>query len=231
METLLLILTCFFSGQHLQNLQQEPKSLRPSTTLNVSNFQFPEFQEGKVFFKSGRSTDTRLNYSYLHGAVMFLNSRGDTLLLTDKDRIDYIAIGKVKFYCQPSDGEFQLVADCSKVLLVLKKQFTLLGDKSSTSVQKYVASSSHDAPSSLLISKQGGEFYGQNNYSTGDYKVKTTFFLIDANRRLHVANKAGFLKIYMKSKPELAEYFRKNAVSFNNETSLRNLLTFCEQLN
>jgi|GEM_PF-2485464 len=228
MHTLLLIIVFLVSAEPLLNLPMESQAMPTSTKCRNYNYQFSQFQEGRVLFKGGLSTKARLNYNLLHGAVMFLNSGGDTLLITNKDRIEHITIGNEVFYCQPFEGDFQLVARYKKVLLVQKKQLALMSTKSSASDQKYTAGSESDIPGSLLLSYQDGEFRWQNKTSDPAYRLKASYFLIDQNKRLHAANKAGFLKIYGKDRAKLAEYFRENEVNIKDEIALKNLMLFCE---
>ena len=231
MKLLLLVISLLIPAKSVQIIPKEIQEGLSSVQRYNGHYQFPEFREGNVYFKGGQVTKTRLNYSYRSGEVVYLNSRGDTLLITNKERIKQITIGDHVFYARASDGDFLWVAGDNKNLLVQKTQFEIRGDRSSSSVQKYIASASHDVPNSLLLGKQGGEFYWQNNSSGHDYQVKTNYFLIDENNRLHIANTAGFLKIYWRNKKDLEAHIKYANVNFREESSLKNLLKFCENLN
>ncbi|RYY88609.1 MAG: hypothetical protein EOO15_08430, partial [Chitinophagaceae bacterium] len=77
--------------------------VNPGETINgilkpTDIFKYPEFAAGTVYFKNGAATNGKLNYSYLAGAVQFIDPKGDTLSLNDDDQIGLVTIGKDSFY-------------------------------------------------------------------------------------------------------------------------------------
>jgi len=194
------------------------------------NYQFTEFTEGKVYFKDGKYTSAKLNYNYLHGAIEFINANKDTLVMTNKVRIDYIAVGENIFYSQNEAGEIELVADYGNVILAKKTHLVLKGNKSNASGQKYSANSESAIPSSLMISNQTGEFRWENTLSKPDYRYKTEYYLIDQNRIFHLAKKKSLLKIYSRQKSIVSDYLKRIDVNFGNEDHLKNLLQFCSTM-
>ena len=194
------------------------------------NYQFTEFREGKVYFKNGKYTSAKLNYNYLHGAIEFINASKDTLVMTNKGRIDYIAVGETVFYSQGEAGEIEFVADYGNILLAKKTHLVLKGNKSNASDQKYSANPDSGTPTSLLISNQTGEFRWENTASKPDYKYKTDYYIIDQNRIFHLAKRTSLMKIYSRQKNTLAEYLKKTNVDFDNEAQLRELLQFCSTM-
>jgi len=194
------------------------------------NYQFSDFKEGKVYFKDGKSTNAKLNYNYLHGAIEFINGTRDTLLMTNKSRINYIKVDETIFYSQEEKGEMEVVADFGTILLAKKTHFVLKGNKANASEQKYVAAPENSTPTSLLISNQSGEFRWQNNTVRPEYTCKTEYYVIDRNRIFHIAKRSSLMKIYGRNKSELSGYLKKNDIHFNNENELKQLLAFCSSM-
>ncbi|SEI74231.1 hypothetical protein SAMN04487995_1975 [Dyadobacter koreensis] len=193
-------------------------------------YQFDEFKDGKVHFKNGKFTKAKLNYNYLLGAIEFISNGKDTLIITNKSRVDYIALNESIFYSQEGQGDMELVAEFGTVLLAKKTHLVIKGSKANSSEQKYISNPESVTPTSLLISNQTGEFRWQNTTAKPEYKYKTDYFLIDQNRLFHLAKKSNFMKIYGKHRSALSDYFRKNDVDFNNQDALRSLLRYCSSL-
>lgn len=190
-------------------------------------YQFNAFKDGTVYFKNGKHTKAKLNYNYLHGAIEFINATKDTLVMTNKGRIDYIAVEENIFYMQEDHGDTELVASFGNILLTKKTHLVAKGNKANASEQKYMANPEAGTPTSLLISNQGGEFRWQNNTVNPDYKFKTEYYFIDRNHLFHVAKRTNLLKVFDKNKSELSDYLKRNDINFNDEDHLKKVLQFC----
>ncbi|MCF2447419.1 hypothetical protein L0657_25925 [Dyadobacter sp. CY345] len=226
--TLLVCMLIFFS---LVCIAVKPKKSCPElSTMEMGKYQFKEFKEGKVYFKNGKFTKVKLNYNYLHGAIEYISPNKDTLIMTNKERIDFIALDERMYYAQKEHGDIEVVAEFGKVKLAKKTHLVLRGNKTNASEQKYSANPESATPTSLLISNQAGEFGWQNTTTKPDYKFKTDYYLIDQNRVFHPAKKSSFMKVYGKQKDSLSYYFHKNNVDFSDPEQLKSLLRFCNDL-
>lgn len=225
MKTLSLLLFLFMPVEDANLTAREAQK-----NDNHGIYQFEKFVFGKVYLRYNMVTSALMNYNYMHGAVQFIDVKGDTLLITNQERIKYITIGDAIFYPQETGGDVQWLADYGKFKLACKKYLTEKGSKASGSEQKYAAGFDALTPSTLLISNQGGEFQWQNNTANRGYTYKFTYYIMDQNGRLLVAGKSNFLKIFAKWKPELQNYFQEHQVNFQNEQHLNKLLTFCSAL-
>lgn len=234
MKTLLFVLLLsapasdIISQTITSNLEREKKEVIRVSPKGL--YQFDEFKDGKVFFKNGKHTRVKLNYNYLHGEVQYIATNRDTLLITNKEFIDHIAIGENIFYSQLKNGEMEVVGNFNNVLLAKKKYLAVKGNSANMSDRKLIATSESAIPSSLLINNLNGEFQWQNNASHPEYKYKTTYFLIDQNRNFHAARRSGFSKIYAKQQNALSDFLRQNDIDFNNEDQLKQLLQFCSEI-
>ena len=233
MKTLLFVLLLSVPASDLIS-QTLPTGLeKESKKISVSPkglYQFDEFKDGKVFFKNGKHTRVKLNYNYLHGEVQYIATNRDTLLITNKDFIDHIAIGENIFYSQQKNGDMEVVGNFNNVLLAKKKYLAVKGTSANMSERKLMATSESVIPSSLLISNLNGEFQWQNNALRPEYKYKTTYYLIDQNRKFHAARRSGFSKIYAKQQNALTDFLRQKDIDFNDEDQLKQLLQFCSEI-
>jgi hypothetical protein len=57
----------------------EVKEIVPANEI----YQFPEFLQGLVIFKDGKSAPGKLNYNRLRAEIQFIDPKGDTLSLAN----------------------------------------------------------------------------------------------------------------------------------------------------
>lgn len=106
---------------------------QPSKVLRVKNgqdatkfipakdrYEYPDFQYGRLNHINGKHAVSRLNYCYLLGEVMFINTHGDTLALADNNQIRYADIGNSRYYPLPENGFVEVVKDYGTMLLTKK---------------------------------------------------------------------------------------------------------------
>src|SRR5688572_32802432 len=53
----------------------------------VDIYYYPQFNNGKVFFKDGAKGGAKLNYTRLFDQMLFIDARGDTLALADRKSV------------------------------------------------------------------------------------------------------------------------------------------------
>lgn len=228
MKPFFLLLLSFFLVVLPDYALAETTSCCPEgVVMTQAVYQFNAFKEGAVYFKNGKHSKAKLNYNYLHGAIEFIDGSKDTLVMTNKGRIDYITVEQSIFYAQEDNGDMELVADFGNIMLVKKTHLVVKGNKTNASEQKYVANPESATPTALLISNQGGEFRWQNNTVNPDYKFKTEYYFIDRNHLFHIAKRANLLKVFAKNKTALSNYLKQNDINFNEETQLKKVLQFC----
>jgi hypothetical protein len=229
MKNLRLVIT--FAWIAIDSFSQPPEfGSNLSPTTSPLHWQFDEFHEGRVYFRYNMSTAAKLNYSYVHGAIEFLSGHGDTLLLDHPDRVERILIGPHVYFSIPGGGEVELVENFGNIRLTVRRQLIAKASHSYASDQRYSATTNADIPSSLLISSSMGEVRWQNTTHVPDRTLKTSYFLIDRNGMVFLADRTAFLKIYSRDKRQLLQYFRENRVNFENEENLKKLLNHCREI-
>lgn len=225
MKTLLLLLfVC-----SLCNAATEDKCREESIAMET-RYQFAAFREGTVYFKNGKSTSALLNYNYLHGQVMFIGPGKDTLLLTNKYRIDRMEIDGSIFRPQDDLGEMEVIETFGKISLLQKRQLVIKGNGHSASDQKFTSNPGASTPSSLLMSRNNGELQWSNNSSPSELRFKTVYYILDQNNIPHQASKSAIKKIFAKNAFLLSRYWKENPVNFNDCEQLRKLLQYCSTI-
>ena len=61
-------------------------------------YHYPQFTNGKVFFRDGAKAAARMNFSRLTDQMLFIDPKGDTLELADEITIKFIAIERDTFF-------------------------------------------------------------------------------------------------------------------------------------
>ncbi|MCF0050713.1 hypothetical protein LXM25_11635 [Dyadobacter sp. LJ53] len=85
-------------------------------------FQFTRFLDGQVLFRNGKMSKAKMNYSLVHGEVLFVDAKKDTLLFNDNDLIHKILVGENLYFYTKGHGHVHAIADFGGIRLG-KKQF------------------------------------------------------------------------------------------------------------
>jgi hypothetical protein len=189
-----------------------------------SRYIYNSFLDGKVYFKNGRTSSAKLNYSVVFSQIQFIGNARDTLVLANIEYIDTIAIGRDVYYYQNGYGHIQRIAKAGK--MTLGKNFGLLskGAEKAVGYGQYSQTSAVDGYSTY-IDGDGR----MRNLTTNDQTVlhrKSWYFWIDANQRISLATKSNLLRIFPKHKKELNGFIDQHHIDLLNEQDLIRLLEF-----
>jgi hypothetical protein len=194
----------------------------------ADRFQYDQFIDGQAFFRAGKISRAKFNYSLVHGELMFIAPNKDTLLMTDNDFIDRVTVGDDLYYYLRGHGHIQVEANFGKVTLG-KKQFLIrMGN------EKYAAYGQYSSTSAISSFSSYMNHNGQMQFLDGQDKVvlkrRVTFFLIDKNKRFYPATRANLLKIFSSHKGEVSNFLRENDIELEHEPDLVRTLQFCSTL-
>jgi len=198
----------------------------------VKIYRFPNFRQGKVYFRDGTITSATLNYNFLNGHIEFISSNGDTLALVKEQILNLktVIIDSSRFYYHSVYGYMEQIAG-NETGKILKKQDYRVSKRekiggyeqpsSTNAIESYSSFTSADGSilTSLIV---------KENITLK--RVKLYFFGDEYNTFLP-ANKKNLLRLYPKNKAQLQSYLNKNEVDFNSEADLKNLLLPLSQEN
>ena len=188
---------------------------------------YDEFHTGRIHFTNGKVTMARLNYSLLYSEIQFIDTRKDTLLLTENKFIKKIEIGSDLFYFDVKHGHIQQIESFGKVNLGINKKLVFMGN------EKYAGYDSYSATSAIsnraTFTNQNGEMKRLQSNEQRVMKLRTTYFFIDQNQQFYFANKGSLLKIHSKNLSEINYFLKYNQVDFSKESDLRRVLEFCKE--
>ena len=233
MKIILLIVLLVMT---LTSYAQPTKFLRVRNGQDVTKyvppqdrFQFQNFQNGKLYFINGKYAQARMNYCYLRGEVMYIDPKGDTLLIADNNRVNYAEMGKFIFHCDPGNGYMEVVEDCGIVMLTKKHQYKMIGieKKGAYNNKNEQGSVSNTTSYTDPISGVTTALPVNNNVVL---RPDLSYFFIDINRRSHKADKHSLLKIFSKNRNAVEKYLKTEHINFEKEEDLRRIIRYCSEL-
>jgi hypothetical protein len=209
---------------------QRPKTFTVPAGVEVKEivpvneiYQFPQFVQGLVVFKDGKSAPGKLNYNRLIAEIQFIDPKGDTLSLANEQTIKTAFIGSDTFYY--SEGYVRQLAGGSRVKMGERIAFKEFIQKPGA----YGLSSATTATDNLtvLLNRRSVEL----NVSQELVLVKNTNYLIgDRFNAFVVADKNIILKMFPDNRPAIEDFIEKNKISFSKPDHMVQLGKFLDTL-
>lgn len=215
-----LLLTTCLSAQ-----KSEPVTVKAGTRVEdyfpfQERYRYPEFIDGKVFFRNGAYAATKLNYNFLVGEMEYIQLK-DTLSLDNAANIMLIAIAKDTFYYDK--GYLELI--CSGRVKVALKQYIKLKE-----VQKkdsYGSSGSNSATDSYSTMQTAGQTYKLVINQDRVFQKISEFYLATPSSGFVPFTKKKVMQLFPKKKEAIEAYLKSNKVDFD---SREELIRFAEYL-
>ena len=195
----------------------------------VKIYRFPNFRQGKVYFRDGTITSANLNYNFLNGHIEFLSSNGDTLALVKEQILNLrtVVIDSSRFYYHNVYGYMEQISN-NETGKVLKKQDYKVSKREKIGGYEQPSSTSAIESYSSFTSADGSILTSLSVRENITLKRVKLYFLGDQYNTFLPANKKNLLRLYPKSKAELQSYLDKTEVDFNNEADLKKLVASLE---
>lgn len=230
MRSLLLFLFILISSSSLWAQDSTIVVIKAGTSVRdvlttADIFLNPQFMRGKVFYKNGLIAAAPMNYNSLYDQMLFIDSKGDTLALSDEKTISLIALDKDTFYY--FNGYIRLVASNSVVKLAEKKNWQLADVRKMGSHNRpantYAVTSMHS-----MTDVFGRTF---DLILDGDVllRKKPEYYFGDMYNSFVAASKKNLLSFFSKKEDMLAKYLKENKVNFNKENDLEKVTQFLGQ--
>ena len=190
-------------------------------------YQFGTFRDGAVYFRGGRVSKAKLNYSLIHGEVQFVSSK-DTLLLTENDFIDSIEIGDDVFYYLKGHGHLRQKAAFGQVKLAEKLFLITMGSEKHAAYDQYTETSAISSYSSYTNSN--GVRQGLDGNDKVLLRKRSLYFWIDKNKRFTFATKANLIKLFPHQKKSINHYIQEHKINLEKEEDLVKVLEYTSRL-
>lgn len=194
----------------------------------ASRYRYNQFRPGRILYVDGTTAAARLNYNILLGEMQFIDSRGDTLALTDEPVVRLIGVDQDAFCYDRAKGYLELLADYNGVKLAAKQGLRMAKPEKQGG---YGQSSGSSAITTYQFYSSGSTSMNRLDGQGDVILIKDKiYFIVDQNNRSYPLNKASVLKVFGKHREQVTAYLASESVDFRQEEALKKLLKYCSEL-
>lgn len=227
---ILLAICPYFAHSQEQKVFKVKAGEYPDRVIPYADrYKFGQLTTGKVEFINGRTSQVRLNYNYIGGHILFVDTKLDTLEIIDKALLKNITVGDISYRFDKRFGYSEVVAVFGRASLGKREVLARIGtEKGGPYGISYTASSVTTYRS--YSSDQAATTKKLNANAEGIFSYRNAYYLIDNNNRFYIPTAGSIKKIYPAHKAQIDQYLRKNSVDFGKEEDLTRLLAYGDSL-
>lgn len=221
-----LHITFFTSAQRIKYYTVQPGESVLDIIPKAEMYEYSQFQQGVVSFKSGTRSLAKLNYNFVHEEILFINAQGDTLTIINPEEVKNVIIGANQFFYVPSRfvkldttiGEVQL-ATAGFFSTVSKKRIGAYGTTTDGGSESY---------GSYIIPNNAKLELTPNVVTTVAYN-KALFIGNKFNQFVPVTKKNVF-SFYPEKEAQLKKYLQVKEVNFSSREDIIALIAHMAKL-
>jgi hypothetical protein len=190
-------------------------------------YEYEDFTYGKVFFKTGDSTNAKLNYHRFLDAMLYIGFKGDTLKIINSATIKFICIKNDMFYYDDDNGYVSLINDTNGIKLARKRTLRI-------SDRAKIGGYGMANPTSSITN------YSTYFTQTSSYNLvpleditlvrKTEYYFGDKYNKFVIATKKNLSQKYSKNSKTVNTYLKDNNIDLNKKQDLEKLFEFLASL-
>ena len=187
-------------------------------------YRYPQFVEGKAYYKNDDVTAAKLNYNYITNRILFISPKGDTLELTNGEEFDKITIG-VDTFCYYDKEFIQQFTHYPAFNLFLKKSLRYNGREKKGAYGSYSATSASTSISDMYASGERSV----NKLTTDEnimFVFENSYYLSGRYGKFYPASKKGVYELFSKNQKQIREFLETNKIDFNKKEDLEKLLNY-----
>ena len=211
-----------FAQQNEQITVKARSSIQDNFTFHKT-YRYPEFREGKVFFKNGKSGAAMLNYNFLKGEMDFIQLT-DTLYISNKNDIKFITAESDTFYY---DNGYLEVISGGPVKVAVKQYFKQL-----TVLKKdpYGVSSQGSASTSNTTLPANARLYKLIANQDIVFEKVSEYYLATPTSGFMLFIRKNVMQLFPKNKNVIKDYLKSNNVDFGSRDDLFRLADYLRSL-
>ena len=224
---LAIFLFCYGWAQDNNAIVINPAKQNESQLL-AKAYQYPQFVEGKAFFKTGGITESRFNYNYLTNLILFINPKGDTLELAQAGDFEKITIGADTFSYHNKEFVQQLTHS-NFYNLFLKTSLRYNGREKKGAYGGYSTTSASSSISEMYVSTGSGigKLTPDENIM---YVFDHSYYLSGKYGRFYPATKKGVYDLFSKNQKQAKEFLEANKIDLSKKEDLEKLLDYARTI-
>jgi len=227
MRVLLLFVLAYCCRSHAQD---SPIVIKAGTSVHESVsmkdlYEYSQFVNGKIFFRSGDSAVAKFNYHRLLDEMQFIDLKDDTLSIANAAMIRLIRINNDVYYFD--EGYVKLIKDTNGIKLASKQTLRVAGKNKIGAYDMPNPTSAIDSYRTL-IDKNG--VYNLVSREDITLAKKTEYYFGDKYNRFVLATRKNLLRQFSKQSGTLNAYLKENNVNLYSIEDLEKLLQFLASL-
>lgn len=189
----------------------------------AERYLYPNFTEGKGYFKNGRVIPCRFNFNLLTDEIEFIQSN-DTLLISKKEEINAIVVAQDTFYYH--DAYLQMIR--SGLLSVYIKRSIVIQNVLKQGAMGTINRSSASDSYNFVITGQRSVDLKQ----TEDLVLqrKDEYYYSTSGSDFFLFNKKNIIKIMQGREERIKNYLKSNKVDFEAREDILRLADFVSNL-
>jgi hypothetical protein len=201
----------------------------PRKRFPAKNNLLPQFLPGRLIYPQNKVSEVlRFNYNQLHGAMQFIDPKGDTLFIAEDSNIfKYVHVGNDLYFHDFKQGYFEMVTREGKIKLLSQFRWKIIRKEIVVDNGYGTSASVANTEYSARRSNEINNFVQNENTLFGK---EWAFFLLGDKDKVYKATKSTFLKLFSDNKQEIQAFLKDEAIDFNNQAHLQKLLEFCLSL-
>lgn len=222
-SVLFILMSIVASAQQVKNFTVSAGQSFVDVLSHDELFRYPKFIKGITVYKDGTTTSEKMNYNFVQGEMMFLNSRNDTLVITKKDAISQIILAEDTFYV--SNGYYEQIAGNKTVMLLVHKYIKLVNVKKEGAYGTSNSTGSVDSYSSLSANNNSATLKLKVSEDM-DFAIMTDFYFSKNSSEFVLARKNSILKLCPEKDEMIKEFIKSQSIRFNEKDDLIKLTEF-----
>lgn len=191
-------------------------------------YSYPEFTNGKVFFRDGSKAVGKMNYSRLVDQMLFIDHNGDTLALANEKTIKFIAVNLDTFYFD--EGYIRLIADYGDVKLAEKQIWVVADTRKIGTHNRSTSTVAVTSLSSYTDETARAKSYDLLINEDMIIRKETHYYFGDEYNRFVRTGKKKLLQLFPKEELSIENYLKENKVNFDKKDDLEKLAQYLSQL-
>lgn len=187
-------------------------------------YRYPEFITGRIWVKSGVYSEAKLNYNFLNSEMEYIRNK-DTLVISNKKDIRFIAVGQDTFYYDKGYYMEQIYGGPLKVIL---KQFMKL--KETQKQDSYGTTSAGAAMTSYGTLPANGNFYRLTANTDMVFQRTLEYYLSDPSGGFVQYTKKNVLQLFPQHEDKIKAYLKASKINFDKRDDLIKLAGYLSAL-
>ena len=222
-SVLFILMSIVASAQQVKNFTVSAGQSFVDVLSHDELFRYPKFIKGITVYKDGTTTSEKMNYNFVQGEMIFLNSRNDTLVITKKDAISQIILAEDTFYV--SNGYYEQIAGNKTVMLLVHKYIKLVNVKKEGAYGTSNSTGSVDSYSSLSANNNSATLKLKVSEDM-DFAIMTDFYFSKNSSEFVLARKNSILKLFPEKDEMIKEFIKSQSIRFNEKDDIIKLTEF-----